>query len=144
MKIVCLFMTVMVSLVVAKDVQAADAPKGDRLIAALIQVESRGDDNAIGDKGKKEMAYGCLQVRKPCIDDVNKHCGTKYQAKDCLGNRALSVWVCTNYLRIYGTQDRLGRSPTNQDLARIWNGGPNGWKFKSTNVYWSKVQKQLK
>lgn len=138
-----LFITALL-LIVANSAYAGTASTHDRLIAALIQVESRGNDNAIGDRGKKEMAYGCLQIRKPCIDDVNKRCGTKYEAKDCLGNRALSIWVCTNYLRIYGTPDRLGRTPTNEDLARIWNGGPGGWKSKYTNVYWTQVQKHLK
>ena len=123
--------------------QAAGTPTKDRLITALIQVESGGNDHAIGDRGKKEMAYGCLQIRKPCIDDVNKKFGTKYEAKDCLGNRALSVWVCENYINIYATQNRLGRAPTNEDRARIWNGGPSGWKAKCTNGYWTKVQKQL-
>lgn len=123
--------------------QAAGAPTKDRLVTALIQVESHGNDYAIGDRKKKEMAYGCLQIRKPCIDDVNKHFNTNYQAKDCLGNRALSVWVCESYISIYATQNRLGRAPTNEDRARIWNGGPSGWKAKCTNGYWAKVQKQL-
>jgi len=132
-------------LVVVPNAQAAGVPlEKDRLIAALIQVESRGNDRAIGDKKKKEKAYGCLQIRKPCVDDVNKHFGTKIKAEDCLGNRALSIWVCQNYLKLYATRERLGREPREQDRARIWNGGPNGYKISATNVYWSRVQKQLK
>jgi hypothetical protein len=124
--------------------KAADAPVHKQLVAALIQVESNGNDRAIGDRGKKEMAYGCLQIRKPCVDDVNKALGTKIKAQDCLGNRDLSIKVCATYISLYATKNRLGKDPTLQDMARIWNGGPNGWKFKSTNVYWAKVQKHLK
>jgi hypothetical protein len=58
----------------------------DPLIAALIHVESHGNDYAVGDRGKGEKAYGALQIRKPCVDDVNRRFGTKYQAKDMLGN----------------------------------------------------------
>ena len=28
-------------------------------------------------------------------------------------------------------------------IARCWNGGPKGWKRKSTNHYWNKVQIEM-
>ena len=113
------------------------------LIQALIQVESTGNDRAFGDRQKKEKAYGPLQVRQPCVDDVNRRFGTQIQAKDLLGDRATSVWVCQKYLEMYATQKRLGKEPTLEDMARIWNGGPQGWKNKDTKAYWSKVNHQL-
>ncbi len=131
------------------DVQAAGsipAPTStyDRLLAALIQVESNGKDQAIGDRHLSEKAYGILQIRKPCVDDVNQSYGTKHRPEDMLGNRSLSIDVAIKYLRRYATAKRLGREPTFEDMARIWNGGPNGHKKQSTLVYWSKVQKVLK
>jgi hypothetical protein len=116
----------------------------DPLIAALIHVESGGNDMAVGDRGKREMAYGALQIRKPCVDDVNRRFGTKYQAKDMLGNRALSVWVCEKYVETYSAPKFLGHVPTLEDKARIWNGGPQGWKKSATVVYWAKVEKAMK
>lgn len=113
------------------------------LVKALIQVESRGNDRAFGDRGKKEKAYGPLQIRQPCVDDVNRRYGTHIQARGLLGDRATSVWVCRKYLELYATQQRLGHEPTLADMARIWNGGPGGWKRKDTLVYWSKVNRQL-
>jgi len=113
------------------------------LIQALIQVESRGNDRAFGDRSKKEKAYGSLQTRQPCVDDVNRRYGTHIQAKDLLGDRATSVWVCQKYLEMYATQKQLGKEPTLEDMARIWNGGPHGWKSSSTKAYWSKVKRQL-
>lgn len=115
----------------------------ENLITAMIQVESGGDDWAIGDTHLENKAYGPLQIRKPCVDDVNKAFDTNYEACDCLGNRALSVWICRRYMEIYATETRLGRKPESEDLARIWNGGPNGWKRKSTEKYWQKVKKEL-
>ena len=44
---------------------------------------------------------------------------------------------------IYATEKRLGRPVTDQDRARIHNGGPNGWKSPATIGYWSKVKKFL-
>jgi hypothetical protein len=115
----------------------------DPLIAALIHVESGGNDMAIGDRGKGEKAYGALQIRKPCVDDVNRRFGTKYRAEDMLGNRALSVWVCQKYFETYAAPKWLGKEPTIEDKARIWNGGPAGWKRSATVGYWAKVKKTM-
>lgn len=121
----------------------ADEPN-DQLIAALIQHESRGDDRAVGDKNFRHKAYGCLQIRQPAVDDYNHRHGTSYKAEACLGNRALSIAICRWYIGNYATESRLGRKPTDQDKARIWNGGPNGWKTSSTLAYWEKVRKVLR
>lgn len=111
------------------------------LLMLLIAVESGGDLNAVGDKHLKNKAYGPLQIRQPVCDDVNRHFGTKYRAEAMLGNRELSEKVCEMYLSIWATEVRIGRKVTDQDRARIWNGGPKGWQKKSTLGYWAKVQK---
>lgn len=115
----------------------------DQLIEALIEVESHGNDYAIGDKHLKDKAYGCLQIRRSCLEDVNQLLGTKHRPEDMLGKRALSVKMCRTYLSRYATRKALGREPTIEDMARIWNGGPAGWRKKSTLPYWHKVQKVL-
>ena len=48
-----------------------------------------------------------------------------------------------SYMNRYATEARLGRKPTNEDIARIHNGGPNGYKKESTLKYWKKVEKCL-
>lgn len=115
----------------------------DRLIAAMIQVESNGNDNAVGDTELSQPAYGCLQIRQPACDDVNRRHKTAYQATYCLGNRALSIEICKKYLAMWATEKRIGRRVTDEDLARIWNGGPNGYKKESTVKYWEKIQAVL-
>ncbi|MEN9524443.1 MAG: Cellulophaga phage phi38:1 [Candidatus Parcubacteria bacterium] len=129
--------------VVTITASASEAPSFDRLVAALIETESHGNDHCVGDKHMQNKAYGCLQIRKPCVDDVNRRLGTKHRAEDMLGNRSLSVLVCRTYLEMYATRKALGREPRLEDMARIWNGGPTGWKKQSTVEYWSKVQKNL-
>ncbi len=115
--------------------RAADAA----LVAALIRVESSGRDNAVGDNGK---ALGPLQIHAAMVEDVNRIYGTSYKHKDMF-IRAKAVDVCHKYLAFYGSEKRLGRSPTSQDYARIWNGGPAGWRRKATEGYWQKVRKHL-
>ena len=114
------------------------------LIPILIQIESGGWDGAIGDQNKKHKAYGPLQIRQPVCDDYNLMHGTKIRARDCLDNWRLSKKICRWYLGHYATEKRLGRRPTFEDLARVWNGGPDGWKRETTKPYWAKVAKELK
>lgn len=114
-----------------------------KLIAALITVESGGNDNIIGDHHLPNKAYGCLQIRKPCIDDVNLRFGTSHKPQDMLGNRPLSIWTFERYMEIYATQKAIGRIPTPEDKARIWNAGPGGWKTSAADGYWAKVRKVL-
>lgn len=110
---------------------------------ALIQVESSGNDNAVGDLGLLHKAYGCLQIRQPVCLDVNRVYGTHLNAEDMIGNRELSLTTFEQYMAIYATEKRLGRAPTDQDKARIWNGGPNGYRLAATLVYWAKVKELL-
>ncbi len=107
------------------------------LILALIAVESGGDDFALGDETR---AVGCLQIRREVLEDVNRIYGTNYSRFDCL-DRLKSVNICQMYLRHYGA--KLPAPASVEDLARIWNGGPTGWKKGSTKPYWGKVQRAL-
>jgi hypothetical protein len=131
----------LVMLSLASHIVSAVQPS-DELIKALIHVESKGNDNAVGDTNLRNQAYGCLQIRQPACDDVNRVYGTNYQAKMCLGDRDLSIKICKLYMDIYATEKRLGEV-TNEKMARIWNGGPNGYKNKRTEPYWEKVRVAL-
>lgn len=122
-----------------------NVPQGvaDQLIESLIQIESEGNVNAIGDNGK---AFGVLQIQQRCLDDVNRWNGTKYKAEDMLGEEGakLSRWVFAEYMRVYATEKRLGRPVTNEDRARIWNSGPNGWKKDNAIPYLLRYQAAVK
>lgn len=119
---------------------ASAAVDFDRLIPALIAVESNGRDRAIGDNGR---AKGALQIWQVVVTDVNRAYGTRYTHDDAFV-RARAIEICKMYLGIYCTQKRLGRTPTLEDAARIWNGGPNGYKKTATLAYWKKVSRFLK
>jgi hypothetical protein len=114
-----------------------------KLIDALIEVESDGYDGAIGDRNLANKAYGPLQIRKPYVTDVNARYGTSFKAEDCLNNRALSIAIFALYMSIYAKSSRLGHPPTAEDIARMHNGGPNGYRSDFTLAYWAKVQAHL-
>lgn len=113
------------------------------LVEAMMRKESDCDVNAIGDKHLANKAYGCLQIRQPAMDDINRRFGTNYKAEDTLGNKELSIWTFYRYMEIYATEARLGRPVTDEDRARIWNGGPNGYKRRQTVAYWRDLHNRI-
>ena len=108
------------------------------LLAALIAVESGGNDLARGRHGE----LGALQVRPCVILDVNRIAGTHYRWAE-MTNRWAALGVFRIYTGHYCAEDRLGRPATSQDLARVWHGGPNGWKRRKTVAYWKRVQARM-
>jgi len=114
-------------------------PTHTELLDAIIQVESGGDPNT---HAKGEDAVGCLQIRKIMIKDVNRILKkqdnkTRYKYKDrwdCEKSKDIFDIVIKYYLP--GACD--------QDIARLWNGGPKGPVKKNTRRYWKKVLKKLK
>jgi len=107
----------------------------DKIIPALVRVESKGDPKAVGDGGR---AIGILQIHRCYWEDAaefDKSLGGKYE--DCF-NPDYARRVVRAYLRRYGTSDS-----TLEQLARIHNGGPKGHKKSATLKYWVKVKKEL-
>lgn len=107
---------------------------------ALINVESGGDCFKVGQHGD----VGCLQVRQPVISDVNNIYGTNYTITD-MQDRRFAIDVAIKYLNYWGQryEQKTGNPVTNEVLARIWNGGPNGWEKHCTISFWKKVQQEL-
>jgi hypothetical protein len=110
-----------------------------KLIPALIAIESGGDPNAVGDGGR---SLGILQIQAAVVRDVNAWYGMHFRHEDALA-AGYARSICRAYLLRWATEKRLGRQPTFEDLARIWNGGPNGYKKRATIGYWEKVKAKL-
>jgi len=112
-----------------------------QLLSAMRTVESGNDDSAVGDNGN---AIGPFQIWKVYWQDALEHdpsIGGKYN--DCF-DPIYAEKVVRAYMARYATKNRLGRIPTAEDMARIHNGGPNGYKKESTVVYWKKVKNVLR
>ncbi len=109
------------------------------LIMALIAVESNGNDNAIGDNG---LAYGPLQIHACYVQDAAEYANKDWTHEDAF-DREKSIDIFLAYMSRYATEKRIGRTVTIEDMARIHNGGPNGYKKACTNKYWRKVRSRL-
>jgi len=111
-------------------------------VLALIMQESGGNNLAVGDGGD---SHGPLQIQAACVADANlwrKARGlSQYKFPEDCYDRAKAEQILIAYIGRYATEERLGRKPTCQDYARIWNGGPNGYKKKATVKYWEKLKK---
>ena len=112
------------------------------LVNAIATVESGGDSKAIGDGGK---ALGMFQLHKVYVQDVNRILKRKAYTYEDRMNPKKSREMTIVYLKYYGWvyESKTGKPATLEVLARIHNGGPNGWAKPATEKYWLKVKKAL-
>ena len=107
------------------------------LINAIIQVESNGNDKAIGDGGK---AIGCLQVWKIYWLDATERSNIGGKYSDCF-TRNYSIKVFDSYMKRYAREAWTNPAKFDAEkVARIHNGGPKGYKKTATEKYWKKVR----
>ena len=123
-----------------KDIQPI-ITDGD-LLTALIFVESRGNDSAIGDRHLVgNEAVGALQIRPIMVREVNRICKIigshqRFTLKDRF-DRDKSIHM----FMIWREFHHKDSSP--EKISRNWNGGPSGYKNPRTEKYWNKVEQQL-
>jgi hypothetical protein len=112
------------------------------LIDAMIIVESQGNDSAIGDKHLgSNYAVGALQIRPIMVKEVNRILKLKgdehrFKLKDRY-DREKSIQMFMIWKEFHHKDSDY------EEIARSWNGGPNGPKKSRTYNYWKKVENQL-
>tara|TARA_E500000318_G_C3412424_1_gene154121 strand:+ start:50 stop:391 length:342 start_codon:yes stop_codon:yes gene_type:complete len=102
----------------------------------LAMVESNCNPNAVGDDLK---SIGILQMQEAYVQDAAEFAGEDWAHMDAL-DELTAIHIFRAYMNRYATEERLGQPVTLEDIARIHNGGPNGYKKKSTIPYWNKVK----
>ena len=114
----------------------------EALFVAVMAVETGGEPDPTKAVGKDGLSFGPAQITDICREDVNRIFGTRFNRMSC-ANATISGYIFDRYLEHYATKERLGHEPTDEDRARIWNGGPDGWKKECTIDYWRKVKVEL-
>ena len=119
-----------------KEIQA------NRLIEALIQVESSGREDCVGDRHLIVPSIGVLQIRPIMVREVNRILAIlgddkRYTNKDRY-SRVKSIEMFIIW------RDYHHKNDSDEVICRNWNGGSCGYKRKKTLHYWDKVQKALK
>ena len=105
----------------------------------MIQVESSGNDLAVGVNG---ASWGCLQLQAAYVQDAAEFAKQPWTHKDAF-DRETAMAITMAYMARYADKNRIGRPVTAEDVARIHNGGPDGYKKKATEKYWAKVKAEL-
>ena len=102
----------------------------DPLISAIIQVESGGDTLAYN---SKEDAVGCLQIRPIMVREVNRLLGKdSFKLKD--------RWSKAKSIQMFNILRSHLKGASDEEIARVWNGGYNGHNIPQTMQYWIKVK----
>ena len=109
----------------------------DKLIKALIDVESSNNDNAYR---SGEDAAGCLQIRRTMVRDVNR---ILKRQKSQIRFNFEDRWDRQKSIEMFNIYCNHYNLVTPEEKARCWNGGPQGLQKLSTKRYWEKVKKQL-
>lgn len=110
-----------------------------QVINAIIQVESRGNENAVSKDGK---CVGAMQIQKIVVDDCNEYLKLKKSKKRYTYNDRYSKEKSIEMF--YLIQERYNKTNDIEKGIRIWNGGPLGHKYKSTISYYNKVLSKMK
>ena len=111
-------------------------PQQTELVNALIQVESNGQDDAVGDNGS---AIGCLQIWKIYWLDATERSNIGGKYLDCF-TRNYSIKIFDAYMKRYAREAWTNPKKFDAEkVARIHNGGPKGYKKTATIKYWKKV-----
>ena len=127
---------------VVKEIEVISQPSEDDLIKALINVESRGNDSAVGDKHLVgNEAIGALQIRPIMVREVNrilkiKKSDKRFKMSD-RWDREKTIEMFLVWKNYHHSNDDF------EKIARNWNGGPKGFKKSRTEKYWVKVQQEL-
>ena len=100
-------------------------------LSAIAVRESRSSTD-IG----KHQEHGRYQVRQCVLDDVEKYYHVRFSLAEMEDDKKAAA-VCRLYLTHWGDHyTRLTGNPvTVYVLARVWNGGPDGWKKHETVPY---------
>lgn len=103
-------------------------------------MESGGETdplNAVGDSGTSLGPYqitrgyydDAVQQNPSLLDDDRSYSNVRGE-----GSEVYSEMVIQAYMDRYANENRLGRPATDEDIARIHNGGPNGY---NVTAHWN-------
>ena len=123
-----------------KNIQMAISERD--LVTALIFVESRGNDSAVGDRHLVgNEAVGALQIRPIMVREVNRILKLQKSDKRFTLKDRFERDKSIEMFYIWKNYHHKNSEP--EVIARNWNGGPKGYKSSRTEKYWIKVENQL-
>ncbi len=110
-----------------------------KLFDAIREVESHGDDRAVGDGG---LALGPYQITKDYWSDACKQGRVNWDYSTLVWSRRHSEQIMLWYWRRYCPEslDNFYQTGDPETLSRVHNGGPTGMGKSATIRYWREVR----
>jgi hypothetical protein len=126
--------TIIKTIYITKDTCDTDSD----FINAIGHIETLNTDSLIDKSGR---AYGRYQIHAVCLTGSGLENLLNYQHKDMFDSvKAVRVFWAAMGVHCYTYAQKYGKYPNLGQLARIWNGGPNGHKKQSTLNYLKKFE----
>lgn len=120
-----------------KKIEVVEVVEESNLLEAMIQVESRGNEAAIGDTHMDVPSIGVLQIRPIMVKEVNRILGKEVYTLEDRASREKSIEMFEVW------KNHHHKNSSDEKIARCWNGGPLGYKYSGTDHYWAKVQSEM-
>tara|TARA_R110002020_G_scaffold213427_1_gene420279 strand:- start:71655 stop:72137 length:483 start_codon:yes stop_codon:yes gene_type:complete len=131
---------------VQEDHTTPEPPSLNRLIDAIQMIES-------GPKRPSNMVFlergaageiGPFQILPIMMDEMSNCLGVEITENDLVDYR-ISRQLVRNYFNYIcmNCLEASGKLPTEEYLARLWNGGYNGVNKVGTLLYWKKVKEVM-
>ena len=105
-----------------------------RLFDAIRQVESGGGRRVLGDGGRSRGPY---QIGRAYWQDACEYGGLRWRYDRWIWDARRCEYVMHLYWLRYGVT-------TDEQRARVHNGGPRGHRKPGTRKYWARVQAAMK
>lgn len=122
--------------IISLTINAKKTYNWNKVINAIIQVESKGNANA-----RSKDCVGVMQIRPLLVRDVNEYLKMKGSSKRYTLNDRLNVEKSKEMFILY--QKRYNPTNNVDKAIRMWNGGPHYSEAK-TNGYLKKVKAHMK
>lgn len=119
-----------------------------QVLAAILIVESGGDCSKVGDNGRARGPYQMHYAAWCEAEAYARRRGIPFVVADWnIGAHDRLDALCRAhwYLKKWGEhyERTTGKKATAEVLSRLYNGGPTGWRKRSTLAYWRKVKKEM-
>lgn len=109
-------------------------------IRKIGQIESGNTDSITGDSGRGK---GRFQIYNICVKGSGLHDLLGYSHNDMFNKeKSVHVFWATMGIFCYSYAQKHGKYPSYEDLARMWCGGPEGYKKNATLNYLHKFKQQ--
>lgn len=122
--------------IISLTINAKKTYNWNKVINAIIQVESKGNANA-----RSKDCVGVMQIRPLLVRDVNEYLKMKGSSKRYTLNDRLNAEKSKEMFILY--QKRYNPTNNVDKAIRMWNGGPYYSETK-TNGYLKKVKAHMK